>query len=37
MEFIRNKETGELEVWKDGKKIGEVATMGDDVKKDDEE
>lgn len=32
IEFIRNKETGILEVWKDGKKIGEVRTMGDDVK-----
>lgn len=32
IEFIRNKETGILEVWKDGKKIGEVHTMGDDVK-----
>lgn len=31
MEFIRNKETGILEVWKDGKKIGEVITMGDEL------
>jgi hypothetical protein len=31
IEFIRNKETGILEVWKDGKKIGEVVTMGDEV------
>lgn len=31
IEFIRNKETGILEVWKDGKKIGEVSTMGDEV------
>ena len=28
-EFKRNKETGILEVWEDGKKIGEVDTMGD--------
>lgn len=31
IEFIRNKETGILEVWKDGKKIGEVFTMGDAI------
>lgn len=31
IEFKRNKETGILEVWKDGKKIGEVETMGDKV------
>lgn len=31
MEFIRNEETGILEVWKDGKKIGEVITMGDEL------
>lgn len=31
-EFKRNKETGILEVWENGKKIGEVITMGDDVK-----
>lgn len=30
-EFKRNKETGILEVWKDGKKVGEVITMGDKV------
>lgn len=29
IEFRRNKETGILEVWKDGVKIGEVITMGD--------
>lgn len=29
IEFIRNKETGVLEVWKDGKKIGNIITMGD--------
>lgn len=34
MKFIRNKETGILEVFDDkGNKIGEVRTMGDDVKK----
>lgn len=33
IEFIRNKDTGILEVWKDGVKTGEVFTMGDDVKK----
>ena len=33
IEFIRNKETGILEVWKDNKKIGEVITMGDEVRK----
>lgn len=31
--FKRNKETGILEVWKDGKKIGEVITMGDEISK----
>lgn len=33
-EFIRNKETGILEVWEDGEKVGEIITMGDEVKKD---
>lgn len=33
IEFIRNKKTGILEVWQNGKKIGEVITMGDEVKK----
>lgn len=33
IEFIRNKETGILEVWKDGKKIGEIITMGDEISK----
>lgn len=32
IEFKRNKKTGILEVWKDGKKIGEIRMMGDDVK-----
>lgn len=31
IEFIRNKETGILEVWKDGKKTGNIITMGDVV------
>ncbi len=31
MQFIRNKETGILEVWKDGKKVGEIITMGDEI------
>lgn len=30
-EFKRNKETGILEVWRDGKKVGEIVTMGDQV------
>lgn len=30
-EFKRNKETGVLEVWENGKKIGEVITMGDEI------
>lgn len=33
IEFVRNKETGILEVWKNGKKIGEIITMGDEVKR----
>ena len=32
IEFKRNKKTGVLEAWKDGKKIGEIVTMGDNVK-----
>lgn len=34
IEFKRNKETGILETYKDGKKVGEVITMGDEVKSD---
>ena len=30
-EFIRNKETGILEVFEKGKKVGEVITMGDEI------
>ena len=33
IEFVRNKETGILEVWKNGIKIGVVTTMGDEVHK----
>lgn len=32
-EFKRNKETGILEVWDGSRKVGEVLTMGDEVKK----
>lgn len=32
-EFIRNKETGILEVWEDGEKIGEIITIGDEIGK----
>lgn len=35
--FVRNPETGILEVWEEGKKVGEVSTMGDQVKKEPEE
>ena len=31
IEFKYNKETGILEVWKNGKKIGEIITMGDEI------
>lgn len=31
IEFKRNKDTGKVEAWKDGKKIGEMETMGDEV------
>ena len=31
IEFIRNEKTGILEVWKNGVKIGEIATMGDEI------
>lgn len=33
VEFKRNKKTGILEAWKDGKKIGEIVTMGDMITK----
>jgi hypothetical protein len=32
IEFKRNKDTGIVEVWKDGKKVGEITTMGDEIK-----
>lgn len=32
LEFKRNKDTGVLEVWKGRKKIGEIDTLGDEVK-----
>ena len=31
IKFKRNKKTGILEVWKNGKKIGEIITMGDQI------
>ena len=31
IEFKRNKETGILEVWKDGKYVGDMIAMGDEV------
>lgn len=31
IEFKRNEQTEIVEVWKDGKKIGEMQTMGDEV------
>lgn len=33
IEFKRNKQTGELEAWKNGKKVGDIITMGDDIDK----
>lgn len=33
IEFIRNKETGILEIWKNEIKIGVITTMGDKVHK----
>lgn len=32
-QLIRNKETGILEVWENGKKIDEVIAMGDETSK----
>lgn len=29
--FKRNKKTAKVEAWKDGKKIGQITTMGDDI------
>lgn len=31
-QFKRNTKTGIVEVWENGKKVGEVITMGDEVK-----
>jgi hypothetical protein len=33
IEFKRNKKTGVVEAYEDGKKIGEIKTQGDKVKK----
>lgn len=33
IEFVRNKENGILEIWKNGIKIGVITTMGDKIKK----
>ena len=33
IEFKRNKYTGEVEVWRDGKKIGEIKTIADEIDK----
>ena len=34
--FIRNPETGILEIWEEGKKVGEISTMGDELPKEPE-
>lgn len=33
IEFKRNKETGIVEAYKDGVKVGDIKTMGDDLQK----
>lgn len=33
IEIKRNKKTGIMESWKDGKKIGEIISMGDTILK----
>ena len=33
IEFKRNKKTGVIEVYKNGKKIGQINMMGDKMKK----
>ena len=33
IEFRRNEETGILEAWKDGKYVGNIITMGDEIEK----
>lgn len=30
-ELKRNPDTGVVEVWEDGKKVGEIRTMGDEI------
>lgn len=30
-EFRRNKETNQLEAWRDGKFVGVISTLGDDI------
>lgn len=37
IEFKRDEKTGELIAYKDGKPVGAVATMGDEIKKEPEE
>ena len=32
-EFVRNKDSGILECWENGEKIGEIITMGDLITK----
>ena len=31
MELVRNKETGIVEAWENGVKIGKIITMGDET------
>lgn len=31
VEFKRNEKTGIVEAWKNGKKVGDIITMGDDI------
>lgn len=33
VEFKRNEKTGIVEAWKNGKKVGDIITMGDDIDK----
>ena len=37
MELIRNKETGIVEGWENGEKVGEIITMGDMVSEENED
>ena len=34
IELKRNEETGVVEAWENGEKIGEITTLGDEVKED---